>query len=162
MSSITSAQSTNSLRVAQTFTAESGAKNVAFNAQRFDRGQQSYGAATTPPVTKYYGRKIVCVAGAYTIDLTSLTDDEGQTFSAAGLKLQLIRIHNPSSNPVTVTAAVANGYLLWGAAGSVIVPAGADVLLRCNDSLPDVAAGAKDILFTGTGTDYYHVDLLLG
>ena len=59
--------------------------------------------------------------------------------------------HPTSANtdPITVKPAAANGYNLFGdASGQVTLGPGDVLAVKYNDTLPDVAAGAKDITIT--------------
>jgi hypothetical protein len=119
----------------------------------------SLDGTTTPPITKYWGKKL---AGNQSLDLTALVPDLGTTINGTGLKVQAIRINNLSAtNSVTVSNAVANPYSL-NAGNPLVVPAGGTLVLLFNDKLADVAAGAKAIEIAATAGQDYQIELWLG
>lgn len=134
----------------------------------FDDVTETLTASTTVPVTKVYTDTISLVAGAATIDLTSLTGPGGTAVTFDGLKVQLVRITCPTGNSGGITFAVgaANGYNLFGAdnvsAERVeIMPGGAE-LRYTPDNGEDVDATHKQIDVTGTGTDSFNIELVAG
>jgi hypothetical protein len=114
-------------------------------------------AGTTPAVSRVYRDQLVLVAGALTIDLTSLDQGNLPDINLTGLKVQALKMRALSTNtaPVLVSAAVSNGYEIFGAAagGQVELGAGAQVAMIFNEHLADVAAGIKDLTFASTDLD---------
>jgi hypothetical protein len=105
-------------------------------------------STTTPPATKVYSDEIDLVAGAATIDLTSLTGPFSASVDFTGLKVQQIYIkaHAANTSHITLVEGVANPYFLFGiTADRITVHAGTEVMFRMNEALADVAAGAKTI-----------------
>ena len=122
-------------------------------------------SGTTVPATKVYQDEISLIAGTATIDLTDLLGAFGAAVDFSGLKVQQVYIKADSANANTMefAEAVANGYFLFGTTGDQItLAAGDEAMLRFGDWLPDVAAGAKDILVTGTGTEKFTIHLVAG
>jgi hypothetical protein len=101
-------------------------------------------AASTVPATKVASDSIALTGGALTLDLTALVGAAGAAVTFLGLKVQLAKFKNPSTNTGTlvITAGAANGYNIFGDAdGSVTLGIGAEVLMMCPDTL-DAVAGA--------------------
>lgn len=118
-------------------------------------------STSTPPVTLGASWEPTLVAGTLDIDLTALPGPQGN-FTAAGKKVQLFRLQNSGDNSVTVAPGAANGYELFGTSKSVVVPAGAILLMVFDDTLADVDGTHKIITLTGTTTDAFDCDILLG
>lgn len=120
--------------------------------------------STTPPVTTCAHFSKALVAGVATIDLTALTGTNGAAVDMTGLKIQFFKFKNPitNANPITVTFGAANPYLLGGAAWKYILQPGQWIAGFGNDATPDVAAGAKNIDISGTGTQALQVSLDAG
>jgi hypothetical protein len=123
-------------------------------------------AATTPPVTKHSAFEIPLVAGAVTIDLTSLPGLNGEAgaVNGTGLKVQSIRFRNKSTNAnlITVTEGASNGYELAGNTWKLGLLPGQSTQMFGNDATPDIAAGAKTIDVTGTGAQILEVHVVMG
>lgn len=121
---------------------------------------------TVPPVTKMSAFVKALVAGAATIDLTALVGTAGVAVDGTGLKVQAIRIQNPSTNAnaVAITPGASNGYLLLGTGWKITLNPGEEFVWVGIDhaSVPDVAAGAKTIDLAGTGTQSFNVLIILG
>lgn len=119
-------------------------------------------AATTPAATKVYVDTVALVAGAKTIDLTSLGSTGGGTFSATGLKVRGIMLHNTSANPLTISPGASNPYPLFGTANAKVVRTGGRFMEYFADGLAAVSGSVKTIDFAGTGTDTFNLILLFG
>jgi hypothetical protein len=103
-------------------------------------------AASTVPATKVASDSIALTAGTLTLDLTALVGAAGAAVTFTGLKVQLAKFKNPSTNTGTlvITVGAANGYNIFGdAAGSVTLGIGAEVLMMCPDTLD--AVGVADL-----------------
>ncbi|MBL9125831.1 MAG: hypothetical protein JNG90_19475 [Planctomycetaceae bacterium] len=118
-------------------------------------------ASSTPPVTKAAIFKPTLVAAALTIDLTSLPQSGGGTFSASGLKLVAILFNNPGNNPVTIAPGGSNPYAINGGEDKVIQPKGS-WLEYFGAGLSDVDGTHKELDLTGTGTDQFECEMLFG
>jgi len=121
-------------------------------------------SGTTPPVTKVATYRQALVAGAGTIDLTALVGTNGATVDGSGLKVQAIKLSNPSTNAnvITATFGAGNPYNLAGAAWSVALLPGQEFLFYGNDATPDIAAGAKDIDLAGTLVEPLDYSIVMG
>ena len=123
-------------------------------------------SSTTVPATKCSFDSVPLVAGAATIDLTALpmTANSATTFDATGLKVQVIRLENPSTNANNITFAegASNGYSLWGSAWAITLKPGQAVMYYGADGTPDVAAGDKTIDVTGTLVQPFKMSIVLG
>ena len=62
-------------------------------------------AASTPPVTKVAALQAALVAGAATIDLENLTGTNGAAVVGTGLRVQAMKVRNPSTNANAITIA---------------------------------------------------------
>lgn len=121
-------------------------------------------ASTTPPVTQCaYFLKALTV-GAATIDLTALTGTNGATINGTGLKVQVAKFKNPATNAnnITVKFGAANPYNLLGASWTLILAPGQEITVYGNDATPDIAAGAKDIDLSGTGSQELQCSIIMG
>ena len=111
---------------------------------------------STPPATKAFSDEGQLSGGTKTIDLTALVGALAASVDFTGLKVQLVKIRADSANTSTITVkdGATNGYNLFGdASGQITLGAKDAALLFFNDSLPDVAAGAKDIDITSSDVD---------
>lgn len=123
-------------------------------------------AATTPPVTMQAAGTIALVAGAATLDLTSLPDYNGTAGQqdGTGLKVQRAIFHNPptNANDVTIVQGAANAYGLLGATFSITLAPDQKAQFDLDDASPDVASGAKNIDISGTGSQELDYHIVLG
>ncbi len=127
--------------------------------------QDGLSATTTPAVTKQAGGAHQLTAGAETLDLTAMANDAGGAVDMTGLKVQAVYIRiTTATAPVVFAKGATNGYALFAASsGQIGLAAGEDVLLRFNESRPDVAAGAKTIDVSSADADAeYEIYLVAG
>lgn len=144
--------------IKQTFTAAErpGQSDLIADYDAFDETVKLTGS-TDPPATKKY---VATLSGNQSLDLTALDDPEEGTVDGTGLKVQMIRVRNPSStNPVDVDDGSANPYALNNGA-AVRIPPGGKWMAYFADQLADIAAGAKAIDITAT--DSYTVEIVMG
>lgn len=116
--------------------------------------------SSAPAVSLVYEKLIALTAGAYTINLASLTGSNGVAQDATGLRVQLIRVKNLGANAMTFSEGASNGIAL--ACGTFIVPAGGIVQMFLNDASPDVASGDRTIDVAGTGTQTFELSIYAG
>lgn len=157
-----SANSLSRLSVVEKFVNDTGVKNKTLTSDGFNRAAITYRATGEPPVTAYYGRTITLSPATKEIDLLGLEDSEGNAIAATGLRVQLLRIYNPSTHAVTVGPAAVNGYALFGSGKAVELPAGADLCFRANDTQPEIGTSARYLLLNGTLNDTVNLEILLG
>lgn len=125
-------------------------------------------ASSTPAVTKAMSDTINLVAGASTLDLTSLTGPAGAAVTFSGLKVQCVKLSCPTTNTAGITVGVgaANGYNLFGednaSAEQVEILPGCACQFFLNDKTEDVDATHKNVDFAGTGTEAISVVLVAG
>lgn len=123
-------------------------------------------ASTTPPATKYSAGQKALSSGSGTIDLTSLPDSDGVAARVdfTGLKVQLAKLRNPSTNAnnITVTEGASNGYELHGNAFTMLLRPGEEVTWKGADGAPDVASGARTIDLSGTGSQVLEFEFVAG
>jgi hypothetical protein len=128
---------------------------------------KSLGAATAPPASKVAAFLKALVAGVATIDLTALTGTGGVAVNGTGLKVQAIKIINPSTNThlLTVAPGASNGHNLLGATFLITLYPGEEFLFVGNDhaSKPDIGATSKnlDISDGGSGGTESHDFLIV-
>lgn len=137
-----------------------GVGTIPLTLTEHDRTGPVLTSTTTPPVTQVASLIITLSGGAATLDLTSFTY-EGDAKDLSGLKLQVLKLKNPSSNAITVSEGASNGYAIAGG-NDIQVDAGAQEIKVWNDTNPDVAAGDATLDFAGTGTDTLIVELAAG
>lgn len=135
----------------------------------YDRSDSIRSDATGPavPVTKRAFLEQALTAGAATIDLTSLTHEQGgltETVDGTGLKLQFLRLCAPSGNDaaITITPGASNGYDFSGSSASITLESGQCVTLELAESAPDIDSSNKTLDLAGTGTDSLEVSILMG
>jgi hypothetical protein len=128
--------------------------------------QGTLSSTSTPPVTKMAAFEKALAAGTGTIDLTALTGTAGVAVDGTGLKVQVVKIKNPSTNTgaLTIIPAVSNGYNFLGAASKIILNPGEEIEWIGYDSsgVPDIASGAKNLTLTGTGTEVSDWVIVMG
>lgn len=121
--------------------------------------------STVPPATKQTAGRATLVAGAVSIDLTSLPDAFSGAAGAVnftGLKVNSYHFYNPGANDIVITFGAANPYLLRGTAFKLTLRPGERDQWAGADLGPDVAAGAKQIDVTGTGTQFLEFHMTAG
>lgn len=122
-------------------------------------------ATTVPPLTVLSIQTYALVGGTKTIDLQALATTINSAHDCSGKKVQAIRVTNLAGNAaLTVSGEGANGYSLGGA---LVVPAASgakDVIaiLYAPEALADVASGDRYLVVTGTGTQSFRLELLIG
>ncbi len=121
-------------------------------------------AGTTPPVTKVASFLMTLDPTTHTLDLTSIPGTNGATVDGTGLKVQAIAFvaTATNANKIAVTYGGANPYNLLGTTFTFELLAGQELVLYGNDATPDIAAGAKNILFTGTGVQTMSIIVVMG
>lgn len=126
---------------------------------------ETFTASTSVPVTKVSSFSQALTAGAATINLAALPGlTAEETVVGTGLKVQLMKLRNKSTNanPITVAKGAANGSTLLGAAWTVTLQPGQSLLFNGDEGTPDVAAGDRTIDLTGTGAQILEVVIVLG
>lgn len=118
-------------------------------------------ASSTPAVDTVVAFKATLVAGAKTIDLTSITHN-GATVSLSGKKIKAIKFRNPSANAMTITEGASNGYELLGNAFTFILLQNQELQIYLADGAPTVSGSLKNIDVSGTGTQYIDVIAVAG
>jgi len=116
-------------------------------------------ATSTPPATKKASFLMTLSGGAYTIDVSTLTDASGVAIGT-GLRVQLLRIKNLGANTMTFAEGASNGLAL--SCGSIIVPTGGIAQYFLNDASPDIASGDRTIDVTGTAAQTAEVTIVFG
>ena len=121
-------------------------------------------STTTPPATKVWSDNVALAAGAKTLDLEALVNDNLPNVNFNGLKVQVFMMSCPSANtgPITVTPGASNDYDLGGASMSVAVNPGDTVIFLFLDNAPDVAAADSELDFAGTGTETFDILMVAG
>jgi hypothetical protein len=119
-------------------------------------------ATSTPPATKCVVKIIPLVAGAATINLTTITGTNGLAQDSTGLKVQYFRVKNLGANTMTFTVGASNGYNLAGAGFSVALEQNQWFVLYGNDATPDVAAADCTIDVAGTLVQTFELTLVTG
>ena len=125
-------------------------------------------ASSTVPVTKTYADTVALVAGAKTLDFTSLTSPGGAALDCTGLKLQLMLVQNTAANnSLRISIGAANPYDFMGAAtGDITLLSSATEAGRFMQYFPDtlenVDATHKTIDFAGTLVEEFDIMLVFG
>lgn len=124
----------------------------------------SLSATSTPPLSKHAAFQQALVAGAVTIDLTSLTGFNGEAVDGTGLKVQVLKLRNPSTNAnqISIEPGVANGYDLLGSDMKLTLQPGDEVLLYVPDTADDIGAADCELDLAGTLIQALDVEILMG
>lgn len=150
-----------------------GASSPRITHDKFNKSER-ISASTTPPGTKMVADTKALVAGAATIDLTALPGPGGGTIDATDLKLLAWFFGNRAGNTgdLTITPGAASPYNFNGSATGKVVavkpnsadenPGWAAAWNGNNATIPDVAAGAKNIDVAGFGTESFDYVLVFG
>ncbi len=121
-------------------------------------------SATDPPVTKVWSDEVALVAGAKTLDLQALVNDNLPNVDLSGLKIQVLQISCPETNtgPITIVPGAANDYDLGGSSMSMEIDPGDVMILLRNDTAPDVSGANSELDFSGTGTETFEILIAAG
>lgn len=127
----------------------------------------TYTASTSVPVTKATAFRVTMSSGSGSIDLTALPGlTVNETIDCTGLKLQMLKVRNLSTNAnsITVAKGASNGYGLnaAGTTWSIPISPGQSITFFGNDSSPDVASGARIMDVTGTLAQILEVTVVCG
>lgn len=127
----------------------------------------------TPVVVTKKANFVLTLSGSSgTIDFTALPDAAGtQTFS--GLKIQAIKIRNPSANVMSITKGASNGLGLTtsGTSFTIIIPPAytsggqtypGEWVMLTPEGTPDVSGSVKTWDVTGTSTQTLECTFLAG
>lgn len=124
-------------------------------------------ASSTVPATKVAAYELTLSSGAGTINLAALPGITAEeTVNGTGLKVQLLKLKNKSSNAnkITVAKGASNGYGLCASGDDwdVTLSPGQSNLTLGNDAAPDIASGARTLDVTGTGAQVLQVLVVMG
>jgi hypothetical protein len=119
---------------------------------------------TTVPATAVAAFPQALIAGAATIDLRALVGTNGVAVDGNGLKVQMAKFRNKSTNAnsITLTFGASNGYLLFGSGWQIILLPGQEFMAYLKDQAPDIDATHKTIDITGTLAQVLECILVLG
>jgi hypothetical protein len=159
---VTYAVTVTTVETLETSVPAASANGKAVTHSGFNRTSTALTSSTTPPVTKCSYMQPALSAGAYTINLTTLTGTNGATVTMSGLKVQVLKIKNNGANVMSFTEGASNGYALLGASFLFALQPGQEITLYGNDATPDVAAGDCTIDVTGTGTQSFDLAVIAG
>jgi len=122
------------------------------------------GAGSTPPCFSRAGADKALSGGAGTLDLQAVIGLNGATVSGATKRLQFAKFAVPITNTgaITIITAVSNGYDGFGAAFSIILAPGAEVLFMLNSAGSVIGASNKDLTLSGTTTEVLQYELIFG
>lgn len=159
----------NDVTVAETLTSGvTGASNPiirhnGFNAPKSGEAEvATLTASTTPAATKVAEGNLALTAGAYTIDLTSLTGTNGASVTFNGLTVRNILIRNKGAAAMTFAKGASNGYTGFGSAFSITIPSGGVMSLYTHTLSGAVGGSSKTIDVTGTGTQTFDIIVTAG
>ncbi len=121
-------------------------------------------STTSPPATIVWSDQVALVAGAKTLDLEALVNDNLPNVDLVGLKIQILLVACPDTNTVAITIVpgAANDYDIGGAAMSWAVGPGGMLIYLSDDNAPDVAAADSELDFAGTGTEVFDILIVAG
>lgn len=121
-------------------------------------------ASTSVPVTKEVSGELTLSSGTGTIDLTALTGDNGEAVSFSGLKVQIAKFKNKSTNAnsITIAKGASNGHTGFGANFSLTLPPAGEVTIWLDEASADVGGSDKTIDVSGTGAQVLQYQLVAG
>lgn len=121
-------------------------------------------ASTTPDAELVYSGTVSLSDGSATLDLTSISNSEGDTIATTGKKVRVFKAKATSdnANALTLTEGASNGYALAGASWKVILEASDSVLFILNDNADAVGASDKTIDLSGTGSQSVDIIIIFG
>lgn len=141
------------------------AKDQTVNTNELNPALSSYSPTTTPPVKYHSAQTVALVDGAKTIDLTAVPEAaSGVNIDGTGMKVQGFRIRGKAGNSALTISPGTAPYAMFGTAKDIIYPAGCSKAwtFEFEDKLADIAGGAKQIDFAGTGVEEFQVEFLIG
>jgi hypothetical protein len=121
-------------------------------------------AISSPPASLTANGEIALVTGAKTIDLTALVGSNNLAVSGTGLRVQVVKLRNKSTNANSMTFAkgASNGYDGLGASFSITLAPGGEATIYLNDAGGDIGATNKNIDVSGTGVQVIEWQCVLG
>jgi len=124
----------------------------------------SLSATSTPPLSKHAAFQQALTDGAATIDLTALDGLGGASIDGTGLKVQALKLRNPSTNSgsISIAPGAANGYDFLGSDMKLTLQPGDEVLLYAPDTADEIGATDKTLDLAGTGSEALDVEILMG
>ncbi len=135
------------------------ASNPDITTQILQEGTASLGvlnASSTPAVSRVWSDSVGLTAGALTLNLAALSRGaELAALDLTGLKVQFIKIFSKSANTssITMSTGASNGYAINLATRVLEISPGECMMFKRNESLPDVASGARTIDFASSDVD---------
>jgi hypothetical protein len=113
--------------------------------------------ASAPPAAAKAHFAATLNDGSAIIDLLTLTNDNGRTIAAAGLRVQALKVQNPNPDPLLIGPAGPAGYPLVHQ-----VPPQGECLVTCNDLLPEIEGNCHLLALSGTGSETSNWLIILG
>ena len=125
---------------------------------------ETLNATSTVPATTVAADTIALSSGALTIDLTSLNGTNGVSVDGSGLNVQAVLLSNASGNTgaMTFVEGATNGHPLFGASFSIVLQPGDSILAYFPDSGTAIGSSNKTIDVTGTGTESFDYQFVMG
>lgn len=121
-------------------------------------------AGSTPPVVSSAMFKKAMSGGAGTIDLTAVPGPHGSTVNGNTKKVRACKFVNPATNAnaITIVGGASNGYLLFGASGSIVLLPGDEVTLYKKDNAVTIDGTHKTLDISGNGAQELHCAFIFG
>lgn len=119
-------------------------------------------SATPSPATMFSGDVYALSTGAKTLDLRAIYTVGGAVGDGNGLKVQGFYFKNLGANAMTIVGGASNGYLIFGASGSVVVQPGGSICINHLDASADIDGTHKTIDVSGTGSQTFEAAFILG
>lgn len=158
------AKLTTTIGLVETLTASEApsAANPALELSGFGKHVGPLSASSTPAIDTQVSISGALTAGAYVLDLTAAPKTGGGTQDLTGKKLVALAFENLGAAVMTVGPDPSNGYAPFGAGASPEFKAGGYCFTYLKSGGVAVAAGVKRIKITGTGTETFKLQLILG
>lgn len=121
-------------------------------------------AGSSVPATKVASFEKAMSGGAGTIDFRALVGTNGGAVDGNGLKVQVIKLRNKSTNAnaITIVPGASNGLNLFGAAFSITLSPGQEITAYLKDQGTDIDATHKTIDISGTSAQVLEVIVVMG
>ena len=124
----------------------------------------SFNSASTPPVTTRARMNYTMVSGSGSIDLRALIGSNGAAVDGNGLRAQFVKLTalGTNANAITISKGVSSGYDGLGAAFSISLMPGAELLVRLVDGGSDIGSSNKTLDLAGIGSQGIVGEIVMG
>lgn len=119
-------------------------------------------STTTPDAEGIVSKTLAMTAGAYTIDLSSMTGTNGAAVNMTGKAIRIFRIENAGAAAMTIAKGASNGHTGLGATFQAAIPIGGAIQFYLKSGGVAVSGTDKTLDIAGTGTDSFNLTIVYG